>query len=347
MTLTLEPELAGLLDRTGHAWPDADEDQLVAMARGWGDLADRLEQVHAEHRSATGAILEGNSGLAIGAFGDWAGQFHEWLLGFVEQCAQIRAWLMSIAQWVFDTKNAIIGVLEDLRKALDDLERELKKVPIIGETLAGGVENTAGALLDRARSLIGKILDALTSPILDHIVPALIGLVAGAQGVVQGLRRLLKGQSGADRPTTPSAKPHPGNQPRGPKAAPRPKDKDPANARALRLENEAALTLARNGYDIEQMPPRTDGSKSVDYVIEGKKFDCYAPTTLRARNIWSQILDEKVRNGQTDRVIIDVDSPDIHASVNDLRRQFQENPMPGLTEAKVIAPGGAIIDIYP
>ncbi len=72
MTLTLEPELARLLDRTGYAWPDADEDQLMAMARGWGGLGDRLEQVRIDHRLAAGAILEGNSGLAVAAFGDWA-----------------------------------------------------------------------------------------------------------------------------------------------------------------------------------------------------------------------------------------------------------------------------------
>jgi len=347
VTLTLEPELAGLLQRTGHAWPDADEDQLVAMARGWGDLADRLEQVRTDHRTATGAILANNSGLAVGAFGNWAAQFHEWLLGLVEQCAQIRAWLMSIAQWVFDTKNAIIGVLDDLRNAIKGLEQGLATIPIIGEPLAAGVENTAGALLDKARTGIAKILDALTSPILDHIIPALIGLVAGAQGVVQGLRKLLKGQSGADWPTTPSGKPHPGNRPTGPKAVPRPRDKDPVNVRSLRLENEAAVTLAKSGYVIEQKPPRTDGKPEADYLMEGKKFDCYAPTTGRAFNIWSYVRKEKVEKGQTDRVIISIDAPDVHASVDDIRRQFQDNPMPGLAEAKVIAPGGAIIDIYP
>ncbi len=113
------------------------------------------------------------------------------------------------------------------------------------------------------------------------------------------------------------------------------------------MENEAALTVARNGYDIEQIPRRTDGRKSADYVVEGKKFDCYAPTTGRVFNIWTYVLDKKVKEGQTDRVIINIDAPDAHASVDDLRRQFQDNPMPGLAEAKVIAPGGAIVDIYP
>jgi hypothetical protein len=46
-------------------------------------------------------------------------------------------------------------------------------------------------------------------------------------------------------------------------------------------------------------------------------------------------------------VIINIDAPDARVSVDDLRRQFQQNPMPGLKEAKVIGPGGAVIDIYP
>lgn len=347
MTLALDPELAGLLDRTGHSWPDADEDRLVAMARSWGGLGDRLERVRTDHGAAAEAVLAANRGLAITAFGDWVVRFDGWLLDLVEQCARARAWLLSVAQWVYDAKKAILGVLDDLRTAIDDLEGEVRKVPVVGEPVATGIEHTAGALVDGARVVIGTILDALTNPLLERIIPALTALIDGVQGVVQGLRKLLKGQAGADWPTTPSKKPHPADVPRGPKAVPRPNDKDPTTARSLRLENAAALTLARNGYDIEQIPERTDGAPSADYLIDGTTFDCYAPTTARARNIWSNVLDEKVRKGQTARVIINVDAPDVRVSVDDLRRQFQGNPMPGLTEAKVIAPGGAIIDIYP
>ena len=64
-------------------------------------------------------------------------------------------------------------------------------------------------------------------------------------------------------------------------------------------------------------------------------------------SIWSHVRKYKVDAGQAARVIIDIDSPDAAATVDDLRAQFQENPMPGLKEAKVIGPGGAIIDIYP
>jgi hypothetical protein len=89
------------------------------------------------------------------------------------------------------------------------------------------------------------------------------------------------------------------------------------------------------------------GGKNPDYRIEGKVFDCVSPTTGNAYSIWSNIKKNKIDKGQTDRVIINIDSPDAQVDVDALRKQFQDHPMPGLKEVKVIGKGGAIIDIYP
>jgi hypothetical protein len=62
---------------------------------------------------------------------------------------------------------------------------------------------------------------------------------------------------------------------------------------------------------------------------------------------WGRVEEDKVSANQTDRVVINIDAPDAAASLADLRRQFQEHPIPGLKEAKVIDHGGAIVDIYP
>lgn len=344
MTVTLAPELAGLLARTGHAWPDADEDRLAAMAAGWGGLAGELGVVRADHAGAARSILAHNSGAGVIAFGGWASDFDGWLLQLVEGCARAEAWLLAISRWVYDTKTAIIGALDDLVRAIDQAERDLGGVPIVGGPLAAMLEATVGALVDGARVLIGRILGALADPVIGQVVPGLIGLVATVKGVVQGLRKLLHGELGADWPITPSGTPLPTNTPRGPLATPDPKDKED-KVRGLRFENEAARTLARAGYDIEQIPPHKK-LPTPDYLIEGRRFDCYSPTRLSARNISSEIED-KVRRKQTDRVIINLDTPDAQASVNDVLRQLQDYPLPGLVEAKVIAPGGAIIDIYP
>jgi Contact-dependent growth inhibition CdiA C-terminal domain len=344
VTVTLAPEMAGLLARTGHAWPDADEDRLAAMAAGWGGLATRLETVRADHAGATRTILAHNSGAGVMAFGGWASDFDGWLLQLVEGCARAEAWLLSISRWVFDTKTAILGALDDLARAIDQAERDVGEVPIIGGTLASLLDSTIGALVDGARDLIGKILGALADPVIEHVVPGLIGLVATVKAVVQGLRKLLHGEVGADWPTTPSRMPLPTNTPRGPLATPEPGDNG-NRVRGLWFENAAARMLAHAGYDIEQIPPRKD-VPTADYLVEGKRFDCYSPTSSNAYSIWSHVR-QKVEAQQTDRIIVNIDTPDAEVDVDALRNQFQENPMPGLVEAKVIVAGGAIIDIYP
>jgi hypothetical protein len=344
VTITLAPEMVGLLARTGHTWPDADEDRLAAMAAGWGGLAVELEGVRAGHAGAAGSILAHNTGAGLLAFGGWASDFDGWLLQLVEGCARAEAWLLSISRWVYDTKTAIVGALDDLARAIDQAERDLDGVPIVGGTLASLLDSTVGALVGGARDVIGTILGALADPVIEQLVPGLVGLVATAKGVVQGLRKLLHGEVGADWPTTPSRTPLPTNTPRGPLAKPFPEDDD-VTRRGLHFENEAAVTLARAGYDVEQIP-RQQGVPTQDYLIEGKRFDCYSPTGPRARNAWS-VVEEKIVKDQTDRVVINLDAPDAQLTVDDVRRQFQNYPLPGLVEAKVIAPGGAIIDIYP
>jgi Contact-dependent growth inhibition CdiA C-terminal domain len=344
VTLTLEPEMAGLLARTGHAWPDADEDRLAAMAAGWGGLATQLEAVRADHAGAARTILAHNSGAGVMAFGGWASDLDGWLLQLVEGCARAEAWLLSISRWVYETKRAIIGALDDLARAIDQAERDLANVPIVGGTLASLLEGTVGALVDGARNLIGGILGALADPVIGQAVPGMIGVVATVKAVVQGLRKLLHAEAGADWPTTPSRTPLPTNTPRGPRAEPNPKD-DEDTTLGLQHENEAAVTLAQAGYDIEQIP-RRQGVSTADYLIGGKRFDCYSPTGPRVRNAWS-VVEEKILKDQTDRVVINLDTPDAQVILDDVRRQFQDYPLPGLVEVKAIAPGGAIIDIYP
>lgn len=86
-------------------------------------------------------------------------------------------------------------------------------------------------------------------------------------------------------------------------------------------------------------------AKQLTAFLEGKIFDCASPETADAYSIWSNIKNKKIGRGQPDRVIININAPDAKVSVDALRQQF--HPMPGLKEVKVIASGGAIIDIYP
>ena len=65
---------------------------------------------------------------------------------------------------------------------------------------------------------------------------------------------------------------------------------DDATRRSLTRENEAAETLAKNGYDVEQNPKVEGTTRNPDYIIEGEVFDCYSPAqNTSVRNIASTI----------------------------------------------------------
>ncbi|PLS76560.1 MAG: hypothetical protein CYG61_01630 [Actinobacteria bacterium] len=70
------------------------------------------------------------------------------------------------------------------------------------------------------------------------------------------------------------------------------------------------------GYDVEQKRP-VRKAKSADYLIEGRIFDNYAPSTPKPRSLW-RTVQANVDAGQTERVVVDLaDSP---VTASQLRR---------------------------
>jgi hypothetical protein len=345
MAVTLPAELADLLAQTGHQWPDADEDQLLAMADGWRGLQDRLVTLRTDSGRPAQEIVAANNAQAVAAFGDWGKDFDGFLRQLVEICAQVEAILITVARAVLAAKKAIVDTLATLARAIDDVKRSLSDIPLVGWLIGGAFESFIQEPLAAAIDGLTWIVNTLADLVLNTIVPRLVELVRLVKGLVQGLRQLVMGRLGEDWPTNPSADPHPEREPRGDPKYVNPAE-SPENQRALRLENEAANTLAEAGYDIEQLR-ELPNQKNPDYRIEGQIFDGYAPTTANVRNIWTYVKDAKVGSGQADRVVIILDDPAAQASPDAVRQQFQDYPIPGLQEVKVIAPGGAIIDIYP
>ena len=117
-----------------------------------------------------------------------------------------------------------------------------------------------------------------------------------------------------------------------------------ANRRSLIRENEAAETLAKNGYDIEQNPNIAGTSKKPDYLIEGEIFDCYSPEgNTSVRNVWSAIK-KKIERMQTERVVLNLD--DWGGDITELITQLNNYPILGLKEVIVVR-NGMVQSIYP
>lgn len=120
---------------------------------------------------------------------------------------------------------------------------------------------------------------------------------------------------------------------------------DSSTKRSLLRENEAAETLAKNGYDIEQNPVVKKTAKNPDYIIEGEIFDCYSPAeNTKPRNIASTIEEKVVKNNQTKRVVLNLN--DWKGDIQILVKQLKDYPIEGLEEV-IVVQNEKIQSIYP
>ena len=144
----------------------------------------------------------------------------------------------------------------------------------------------------------------------------------------------------------PSLKPNEANKPFG-EAESIKANADARQVRGITRQNEAAETLAKNGYSVEQKPQLTDAdrmsnpwlnrNKKPDFKIEDKIFDGYAPDkATSAENIRLNIRD-KVEQGQTRRVLLNMD--DSSVSLNELRKVIWNNPVMELEQILVVKDG--------
>lgn len=120
---------------------------------------------------------------------------------------------------------------------------------------------------------------------------------------------------------------------------------DDATRTSLEMENEAAKTIAKNGYDIDQNPTISNSSRNPDYKIEGKIFDCYSPeSSTPVRSIWSNVEDKVVTKLQTRRIVLNLDR--WNGSINYLTTQFESYTIEGLVEILIVQDGN-VFRFYP
>jgi len=159
-----------------------------------------------------------------------------------------------------------------------------------------------------------------------------------------------KGTGGHRELIRPSFHPNPEAVPSGTRTK-IPSNADKATKQSLELENDAADQLARGGYNIEQNPrvresDGIDSNRDPDFRIEGKIFDCYAPTENKGvRGIWSEVQEKVVIKQQTKNVVINL----TQWSGDDaqLLKQFKEWEIQGLEEVIAIKKDGKIISVFP
>lgn len=100
----------------------------------------------------------------------------------------------------------------------------------------------------------------------------------------------------------------------------------------LMLENRSAVILANRGYKVEQNPAPVSG-KEPDYRIEGRVFDCYAPSSSNPDRIRNSVS-RKVKEEQSDRIILNLE--DSSVSPEELLKVLERRSIEELKEIIVI-----------
>jgi hypothetical protein len=176
---------------------------------------------------------------------------------------------------------------------------------LAGGLSALGIEAKAGqarAASDQAEALTGQAngladsLDALRAQI-----EALGGLPASAGGSVPSTLPL---QAGGSKTTRPSMPPDPNRMPGGSLT-------EIGKNGDLKSENEAAVVLARSGYEIVRNPPRKPNGKKPDYFMEGDYWIADTVSTdnpERVRKSIGKKVNPERGPVQASRIILNFDS---------------------------------------
>lgn len=218
------------------------------------------------------------------------------------------------------------------------VDEQKKKVDESGAGYYSG--SVMGQVL--AYAFVGKALRSVENKHSD-----LGGSGGGSSG---GKKDSWKGNDSPRDLIKPSGTPNPEALPSGTRTK-IPNNADKATKQSLELENDAADQLARSGYRIEQNPKVRDSdgidtNRDPDFRIEGRIFDCYAPTENKGiRGIWSEVQEKVVIKQQTKNVVINLTkwSGDEAA----LLKQFKEWEIQGLEEVIAIKKDGKIISVFP
>lgn len=163
--------------------------------------------------------------------------------------------------------------------------------------------------------------------------------------VEESVNKIFKSEN---RPVEPSKTPSSSNQPRGIPTDVNPNPQgynEQEQARSHRRENEAAQTLAKEGYDVEQNPPKKANGTRPDYKVEGEYAGCYSANPNSGDKSAYAKVKAKVDAGQADIIVVNADdAPNV--SAEGLKAQIDEYPISGLRQV-IFIKNGNVTNIIP
>lgn len=248
-----------------------------------------------------------------------------------------------------DDFSAAISIAID---QIDQLAAAISSAKSVGDELSGQFAGLGADGKSEQTDAVTQRLEveaAVQAAQLQSTLEEIQGQTAGLRSNgLQGATRRASSTQPALRPsatTRPSLPFDPERQPGGTPTLipPRASALEQADIRA---ENNAASTLARNGYKVEQNPPPKPNGKNPDYRVEDEYWDCYTVHTGNPERVRKSVkakVNPKDGHIQADRIVLnlDADTPSGPTTVTpgEIEALLQRKPLTGLKEVKVVKDG--------
>lgn len=166
MTLTLPPELAGLLEQAGGRWPEADEDQLHQLAGSWRTMGGTLRTLGAEGTAIAESVADEHHGESIDAFSSYWQEFERNVDEGATAAEQTAEAVDAMAKATLGAKSAIVDGLRSAFSQVLEVRNTAAAVPVIGI----GVGVAIGIILRLLGRFILRILAALVKYVWRFLV---------------------------------------------------------------------------------------------------------------------------------------------------------------------------------
>ncbi|MEV0535669.1 toxin glutamine deamidase domain-containing protein [Kitasatospora sp. NPDC050463] len=193
MSRKLPEELAPVLARTGHQWPQADEDGLRRAAGHWREFGTEAERLGKRGGDSAKRVTGENSGRAVEAFGEYWRAFSGSGTGHLDDAHAATA----LVAGAFDkAARAVDSCKADLVATLTELAAELKKAEeqaahakaAAAEVAAAtrGGEAASGGVFGGLRQSVGAVASGVQNAATEQVAEAMAAIAVETAGLKIG-----------------------------------------------------------------------------------------------------------------------------------------------------------------
>lgn len=198
MTVTLPPHLAELLREAGGHWPEADEDQLAAMADKWKNISKTLDTMRTDGNRVASAVTAENRGASIEAFSSyWSANLDRHLASASTGAEQAAVAVTGMTKTTIAAKTAIVDTLGSAQQAIINSPAKQMIGPLIG----GLLRTLLRPLLRALAEVLSKIIKWLVQKIVELVKLIIQGVIWLFKKIGELVKRLFGGgKSGKPKP---------------------------------------------------------------------------------------------------------------------------------------------------